>query len=129
MRKTFCDCCGKEMTDQIVGSASAFRNVNHRPQHQINDLGNGIPVKVELNVICTLADPTDICDECKWKAVDRIDPRPTAASVTNLRYEDLRRAALEAIDYIGYANYDSRVAQAKGYIHAIASGDFNVKLV
>jgi hypothetical protein len=73
MKKTFCDCCGDEMT----GCESVFRTNDKRPENTIPDLGSNIPVKVELRVFTTVSGEFDICERCKWRAVDRIDPRPT----------------------------------------------------
>lgn len=75
MKKTFCDCCGNEMPqgDPLI---KAFRG----PKPTVT-MGNDVTVTVDLSVdpIRRNGEHVDICGNCSWLAIDRIDPRPKAA--------------------------------------------------
>lgn len=80
MKKIFCDCCGKEFEHRntsinaeerrvCIGSVSVKVRVQVTPYH-CHGSGSGQHI--------------DLCDNCGWLAVDKLDPRTKAVPVTPL---------------------------------------------
>lgn len=65
MKKTFCDSCGKEMTEVTNGKSFSV------------DSGN---VSVTVNASIGLPDPSDLCKYCVIDAVNKADDRPKVSA-------------------------------------------------
>jgi hypothetical protein len=80
MKKTFCDCCGAEVTKaEISASGGTLRVV--RWKFQPGNAGTSLLVSLKVQVSITpeqFDECVDLCDRCRWTILDSIDPRPKA---------------------------------------------------
>lgn len=73
MKKIFCDCCAKEMTYDNMGAVSGQKVGNLMDRH-----GGGYvnaPITITFDARAANGEHIDICRNCRWDALDKLDPR------------------------------------------------------
>jgi hypothetical protein len=82
MKKIFCDCCGSEFKydDQLAavnGKPNSARagGTQQSGWDVVADLAISF-TKVRVAGTTSGSDHVDLCGECRWKMIDKLDPRP-----------------------------------------------------
>jgi hypothetical protein len=94
MKRIFCDCCGGEFKydeqHRIVNGKSNDMRVGHKTNLDI--VGELEITFSKLRIAGTVADGqhVDLCTDCRWKAIDRLDTRPKESSVVNIPHLEIR---------------------------------------
>lgn len=86
MKRVFCDSCGKEFAydsvhGKVNGSATAFSfpiNRENELSYTFTHVKGVMKITFEFDRIPNGAH-IDICVDCRWAAIDKLDPRPHKA--------------------------------------------------
>lgn len=78
--KTFCDCCGSDMSEQVKARNPAERPVALHGETWIGNANGGSNFKMTLDISFSLngcSNLHDVCHHCIIDAVRRLDDRPS----------------------------------------------------